>query len=158
MALAALSAGCATDGREPAARPAASPVAALSFPSPSQAPAPPATVEPPLAPDEVRVEEGPFTDRVRFTGLALTDRCSVRGRLIITSDTSQVLALEVRAAFYDAKGRLLSTAAFRAGGGHVHGGHEAAEGEEGIGFTVTAPKGRDKVSGVVVSVPVLVNE
>ncbi|MFD0569313.1 hypothetical protein ACFQ0T_08580 [Kitasatospora gansuensis] len=88
------------------------PVSALALPAPREAPAPAAVLGSPAAAGEVRLEQGPFTDRLTFTGLRLDPKATaVTGHLAITSDVSDLLALEVRAAFYDASGRCWAPAA-----------------------------------------------
>lgn len=112
---------------------------------------------------EVRVEEGPFTDRIRLTRLTLTGGSAVSGHLAITSDVSDVLALELSAAYYDSRGRFIGTGSFQyqeegqdAEGGHHHDGPRAAG--EGIDFKAPATKLTGTAAAAVVSVPVLVNE
>jgi hypothetical protein len=123
----------------------------------------PKTVDAPAAsitatPGEVRVTPGPFTDRIQLAGTRL-DGPTVHGTLAITTDVSDVLALEVQAAFYDATGRLVGTGTFRhadedaMGGGGAHVPHN-----DGIDFTITAAPAGAAVSAAVLSIPVLVNE
>ncbi|MEU2234427.1 hypothetical protein [Streptomyces vietnamensis] len=153
--------GGAEDAHRAAGQPPAS-AAPVTFPAPRTAPAPAPTLSPAPAEGEVRIEEGPFTDRVRLTRLTLTPKPSVTGRLSITSDISDVLALELRAAYYDAHGRLLGTGTFQyqeegeTGHGEAHTGPRAANG--GIDFTVPAKDLKGTPATAVVSVPVLVNE
>lgn len=148
---------------------------AVTFPAPSGAPAPAATLAKIPATGEVRLEQGPFTDRVRITKLTLSEKPSgkssekpsVTGHFAITSDVSDVLALELRAAFYDERGRLVGTGSFQyaeegEAGEAAHGtaGH-AAPRAEGAGIDFTAvPKAplTGKAASAVLSVPVLVNE
>ncbi|MFE3902853.1 hypothetical protein ACFXPY_21710 [Streptomyces sp. NPDC059153] len=136
---------------------------ALPLPPPRSAPSPAATLPAPPEQGEVRVEEGPFTDRVRLTRLTLTGGSAVSGHLAITSDVSDVLALELSAAYYDSKGRFIGTGSFQyqeegqdAEGGHHHDGPRAAG--EGIDFKAPATKLTGTAAAAVVSVPVLVNE
>ncbi|WP_327245860.1 hypothetical protein [Streptomyces sp. NBC_01320] len=136
---------------------------ALPLPPPRSAPSPAATLPAPPKQGEVRVEEGPFTDRVRLTRLTLTGESAVSGHLAITSDVSDVLALELSAAYYDSKGRFIGTGSFQyqeegqdAEGGHHHDGPRAAS--EGIDFKAPATKLTGTAAAAVVSVPVLVNE
>ncbi|MEV7180099.1 hypothetical protein [Kitasatospora sp. NPDC093679] len=160
-ALAALAlgllAGCSA---APAADPQPAPVPSVALPAPKQAAAPAAVLAAPPAPGEVRVEDGPFTDRVRLTGLRLDGGRAVTGHLTVTSDVSDVLALELRAAFYDAKGALVGTGAFHyqeeeeASGRH-DGPHA---GREGIDLTVGADHLTGTPAAAVLSLPVLVNE
>ncbi|MEV6547707.1 hypothetical protein AB0M57_03245 [Streptomyces sp. NPDC051597] len=141
---------------------------AVTFPAPSGAPAPAKTLAKIPAKGEVRLEQGPFTDRVRVTGLALSERePSVTGHFAITSDVSDVLALELRAAFYDERGHLVGTGSFQyaeegEAGEAAHGtaGHAKPRAEgAGIDFSAvpkTALTGTP--ASAVLSVPVLVNE
>ena len=154
-------------GQRPAqAEQAAAP--AVTFPAPSGAPAPAATLPKVPAKGEVRLEQGPFTDRVHVTKLALSEqKPSVSGHFAITSDVSDVLALELRAAFYDERGHLVGTGSFQyaeegEAGEAAHGtpGH-AGPRAEGAGLDFTAvPKAplKGKAASAVLSVPVLVNE
>ncbi|MFF4760532.1 hypothetical protein [Streptomyces sp. NPDC001292] len=137
--------------------------AAAALPAPRSAPAPAPTLSP--APDkgEVRIEDGPFTDRVRLTDLTLTNKPAVTGHVTITSDVSDVLALELRAAYYDSRGRLLGTGTFEyqeegedAQGNEHHDGPRAAG--DGIDFTLPAKHLAGTPAAAVVSIPVLVNE
>ncbi|MFJ1647062.1 hypothetical protein [Streptomyces sp. NPDC088258] len=169
--LVALTAGCGAGGdtgdgaREKPGEPAAT-ATSVALPAPRSAPEPAAEVAAPARSGEVRIEPGPFTDRVRITGLKLTGGSAVTGRLTITTDVSHVLALEVRAAYYDDAGRLLGTGSFEyqeegGEGGHAHAdaAHEGSHaGGEGIGFTVPAKKLTGTPAAAVISVPVLVNE
>ncbi|MFG2143895.1 hypothetical protein ACGFRG_06795 [Streptomyces sp. NPDC048696] len=140
---------------------------AVTFPAPRQAPSPAATLAKVPAKGEVILEQGPFTDRVRVTALKITDKPSVTGHFAITSDVSDVLALELRAAFYDERGRLVGTGSFQyaeegEAGEAAHGsaGHSGPRAEgAGIDFTAT-PKTplTGAPASAVLSVPVLVNE
>ncbi|MEC3917524.1 hypothetical protein [Nocardia sp. CDC160] len=148
--LAVLVAGCSSTSHPATPAPAAAPMAA------------PRTTEPPattisVAPGEVRLSPGPFTDRVRLTGTRL-DGPSVHGTLAITTDVSDILALEVHAAFYDATGHLVGTGTFEhadeepvAGGPHI-------SSNDGIPFTITATPAATTATAAVLSIPVLVNE
>ncbi|TNC23682.1 hypothetical protein [Amycolatopsis alkalitolerans] len=154
---AVLGAGCT-----PAPSTATTQVPSVSLPAPKTPPPPAATLVPAAAVGEVRVEPGPFTDRVRLTGLRLDAAAStVQGHLAITSDISDVLALDVHAAFYDAQGRLLGTGTFHyeeeePTGGATHTGPRAVT--SGIDVAVAAAPAVADATAVVVSIPVLVNE
>ncbi|WP_405020012.1 hypothetical protein OHV05_27290 [Kitasatospora sp. NBC_00070] len=136
-------------------------VAAVALPAPREAPAPAAVLASPAAAGQVRLEEGPFTDRIKFTGLALAPQATaVTGHLAITSDVSDVLVLEVRAAFYDAAGRLLGSGSFQYQEEEATGtSHDDRRAEgAGIDFTVPATGVTGTPAGAVLTVPVLVNE
>ncbi|MER5727551.1 hypothetical protein ABT084_04200 [Streptomyces sp. NPDC002138] len=165
-AVLALASGCSGGAASDAADgsgEAAGSAAPVALPAPRSAPAPAPVLARPAAQGEVRIEEGPFTDRVKLTALKLTDKASVTGHLTITSDISDVLALEVGAAYYDASGHLLGTTKFQyqeegedAQGGDHHDGPRAAA--AGIDFTVPAGQFAQAPASVVLSLPVLVNE
>ncbi|MEU7063933.1 hypothetical protein [Streptomyces sp. NPDC046161] len=151
-------AGHAGAAGEPAA--AASPVV---LPAPRSAPAPAAVLAQPLGQGEVRVDQGPFTDRMRLDRLTLTDRQTVTGHATITADVSDTLALELSVAYYDASGHLVGTGAFQyqeegedAHGTERHDGPRAAG--DGIDFTVSPGKLTGTPAGAVLTVPVLVSE
>ncbi|MFF0434792.1 hypothetical protein ACFYU9_21470 [Streptomyces sp. NPDC004327] len=150
-------------GQDKAPEPAATAAAPVTFPAPRTAPPAAPTLAPAPAKGEVRIEQGPFTDRVRLTRLTLPPKPAVTGHLTITSDVSDVLALELRAAFYDATGHLLGTGSFQyqeegeaAHAGDVHKGPRAVG--EGIDFTIPAKNLKGTPASAVISVPVLVNE
>lgn len=160
LLLPALLAGCTGSGDGTDARDAAAPLPSVSLPAPRRAPAPAAVLATPVRGGEVRVEDGPFTDRVKFSGLKLGRGASVTGHLAITSDVSDVLALELRAAFYDDGGHLLGSGTLQYQEEDPAGGHSAgprAEGD-GIDVTVTADGVTGTPAGAVLSLPVLVNE
>ncbi|MVU82734.1 hypothetical protein GPX89_36560 [Nocardia sp. ET3-3] len=148
--LAAVLAGCSATPHPADSAPAAAPVAA-----PRSAEPPAATAS--IAPGEVRLTPGPFTDRVRVRDTRV-DVSSVHGVLTITSDVSDVLALEVHAAFYDATGHLVATGTFEQAAEQslTPGAH--TPGEEGIPFTITAAPAEATTTSAVLTIPVLVNE
>ncbi|MEU6931404.1 hypothetical protein [Streptomyces sp. NPDC046374] len=153
--------GTGTDGVRPAAAASSAPPPSASLPAPRTAPAPAPTLATRPEQGDVRVEDGPFTDRVRFTRLALLDRRAVAGHLAVTSDVSDVIALEVRAAFYGADGRLLGSGVFTYGEEHEgeKGGHHARRAAgAGIDFSVSAKNLGGMPVAAVLSIPVLVNE
>ncbi|MFE5286362.1 hypothetical protein ACFRAQ_15460 [Nocardia sp. NPDC056611] len=150
LAVAGLGTGCSSAPQPATPAPAAAPVAA------------PRTTEPPAATlaipaGEVRLAAGPFTDRVRLSGTRL-EGSSVRGTLAITSDVSDVLALEVSAAFYDANGRLVGTGMFQHADEEPTGGGPHVPSVNGIPFTIVSAPADAPVSAAVLSIPVLVNE
>lgn len=100
---------------------------------------------------------------MRLTDLRLTDKPAVTGHLAITSDVSDVLALELRAAYYDSHGRLLGTGTFQyqeeGEAAHATDHHEGPHAAgTGIDITVPAEHLTGTPAAAVVSVPVLVNE
>lgn len=99
---------------------------------------------------------GPFDDRFRLDGLAMTDH-AVRGTATVTSDVSDLLEFEAVAGFYDRRGTLLGTSRFvhHLDEGHHHDGPP----EEALAFRILVPVGlRDSAVSAAVGVPVLVNE
>ncbi|MFJ8040814.1 hypothetical protein ACIRBX_09955 [Kitasatospora sp. NPDC096147] len=158
LALALLT-GCTSAGTTPAADAPLPTPSQLTLPAPQSAPAPGASLAGPVRPGEVRLEPGPFTDRVKLERLTLDKGSAVGGHLTITSDISDVLALELRAAFYDQQGQLAGTGTFHyqeeeSEGAHL--GPRAAEG--GIDFSIPAEKLTSSPVTAVLSLPVLVNE
>ena len=99
---------------------------------------------------------GPFDDRIEVGRLALRHG-AVTGRVLVTSDVSDVLELQVVAGFYDAAGRYLGSGRFI-----HHDLEEAAHAgspDEALAFEIAVPRGaRDDVRSAAVGVPVLVNE
>ena len=152
-----LGAGCSP---APSASAPATSNAPVSFPAPKTPPAPAALLNPAPAAGEVRLEPGPFTDRVALTGLRLDAAAGVvHGHLTITSDVSDVLALDIRAAFYGADGKLLGTGTFHyqeEGDGEEHKHAPATHG--GIDIAVAAAPATNGATSAVLSIPVLVNE
>ncbi|MFE9368434.1 hypothetical protein ACFYM2_01420 [Streptomyces sp. NPDC006711] len=144
------------------------PVPSVSFTAPRQAAAPAAYQK--LARGEVRLEQGPFSDRVKVTGAAIGARSAVTGHLAVTSDVSELIALELRAAYYDADGKLLGTGSYH----YAEEGHEGQEGRQGQGahgagqvppaegagidFEIVPASLGATPAGAVLSLPVLVNE
>lgn len=103
-------------------------------------------------PSTVGRVRGPFDDRLRLTGLALSGH-AVSGGLTVTSDVSEILEVEVLAGFYDARGQLLGTASY------VRHGEDFADVNEHLGFSIRpAPAYAARVASAAVGVPVLVNE
>ncbi|MFJ4653672.1 hypothetical protein ACIP5Y_20595 [Nocardia sp. NPDC088792] len=130
-------------------------VSSYSAASPAPVAAPAAAVA--AAPGEIRLAPGPFTDRVAVTATRL-DGPTVRGKLAVTTEVSEILALEVHAAFYDSTGHLLGTGIFQhSDEGHATGGPHAPH-DDGLDFEITAPPATAAVSAAVLSIPVLVNE
>jgi len=99
--------------------------------------------------------DGPFDDRFDFSRLKLA-KGTVTGEVTITSDVSELIDLEVVAAFYDADGSLLGTSSFvHHGEAHAHSGPPELTEE----FEIVAPKKIAKrAASAAVGVPVLVNE
>jgi len=113
---------------------------------------PPATID--ARPGETRVEDGPFTDRVRITGLAIAPgpRPVVRGRIVGSVDVSELIVLELRADFYDAAGRFVGS-----GRRVFHDAH--ADAREGpLAFRIRASAPLPGAVSALLSIPQLVNE
>ncbi|GIG58540.1 hypothetical protein Lfu02_29120 [Longispora fulva] len=128
--------------------------------TPRAAPSPAATLASPPPAGSVVMESGPFNDRVKITGLVLNGgvKPTVHGHLAVTSDISYLLALDVRAAFYDASGALVCVGHFEYHEEEDQPGGLAAE-HDGIDFTVTPPVGAaSAATSAVLAIPVLVNE
>ncbi|MFE7209803.1 hypothetical protein ACFU93_07345 [Streptomyces sp. NPDC057611] len=162
LALAALT-GCSDSAQDSRPHSTASSATSseLALPTPRSAPAPAASLSPAATPGEVRISDGPFTDRVRITKLTLAKGpAAVTGHLVVTSDVSDLIALELRAAYYDAQGRLLGTGTFEhTEEGHAHGEHSGPQAENGgIDFTIPAKGLHGTPAAAVLSIPVLVNE
>jgi hypothetical protein len=139
---------------------AASPTVQTSFPG---LPAP--TGEPELAgivsaapaTGTVAWVDGPFDDRFTTSGLSF-DGSAVSGSLLITSDVSDILELQVLAGFYDADGHYLGEARFTH---HLDEGTHADSGppSESAAFRIRVPrKFAKRAESAAVGVPVLVNE
>ena len=144
-------AACTTAPPDGAA--SARPAAALTLaPGPTGAPVPTALDVPP-PPGTVRRVAGPFDDRLALEGTRLAAD-GVHTRVTVLSDVSEVLSLELSAAFYDASGRLLGT-------GRAVRGEQSGQGvpDERTDLVVpAAPAWAPRVASAVLSVPVLVNE
>jgi hypothetical protein len=142
------------DGTPSATMPSAPAVLAPSV----EPAAPPPPRRPPAAidgrPGEVRVEEGPFTDRIRVAGLVFTPgpRPSVRGRLVNRVDVSELIVLELQADFYDAVGRYLGS------GRRVFRDAHADPAEGWLVFRIRASAPQPEAVSALLSVPQLVNE
>jgi hypothetical protein len=116
----------------------------------------PARLSPVPPPGTVTVVPGPFDDRFRLSGTSLTGR-DVRLHLAVTSDVSELIDLEVTAAFYGADGRLLGTGRTTYAEGDGSAGKPAAE-NGGTALVVHLPGTVGAPVSARVSVPVLVNE
>lgn len=147
------------DGRGEPADPQAA--ARTSFPDLT-----PATGEPTLpglataspAPGSVAQVPGPFDDRFRLERLVFDDR-AVTGTVVVTSDVSDLLELEVLAGFYDREGTLVGTAreVHHLDESTVAPDHEGPP-DEDYAFEIAVPAGVDGAVAAAVGVPVLVNE
>jgi hypothetical protein len=125
------------------------------MPAPKTQAAPSASAQ--LKPGEVRLEPGPFTDRVELADVRLdtAGTATVHGRIKVTTDVSHLIAMDLRAAFYDAAGTLLGT-----GQAHYEEDEAQAPAAEHVGLEISVPadKPLTQVSAAILSVPVLVNE
>ncbi|MCW2811710.1 MAG: hypothetical protein JWP61_2168 [Friedmanniella sp.] len=128
---------------------------------------PAATGEPELAsldtlhpqPGQVVEAAGPFDDRFDLTGLSLTDR-AVSGRVLVTSDVSDLLELQVLAGFYDSSGALIGTGRWDY---HLDEAtaspHDGQTPDEHRVFRIAVPADlAGRAVAAAVGVPVLVNE
>ena len=115
---------------------------------------PSARVSPALTRGVVRVVDGPFTDRVRLTGLRLRTgkRPAVLGRFQGRADVSDLLVLEIRADFYDATGRFVSS------GRMVRKGLRAGPQDPTAAVLIAAVGSGPRIVSALVSIPQLVNE
>lgn len=150
-ALLVLPLAACTAPADPAAPDVAAGAAAVALATPPPGPSAAPSVTPPPEPGTVVILDGPFLDRMRLD-LTLADG-QVRGTVDVTADVSELLALELDVAWYDAAGRLLGSQR------HVVDPELAEEyhttqGVVGLPVEVAAP---DAVSATV-AVPVLVNE
>jgi hypothetical protein len=107
-----------------------------------------------LAPGRVRIEPGPFTDRVVIRSLRVEPgaRPLVRGRIRNSVDVSELIVLELRADFYDRTGRLVGS------GVRVFEDLHAGAGEPFAAFTIS-PDGRAPTAvSAILTIPQLANE
>ncbi len=142
-------AGCDSNDSGGGATPATPATISTVVASPRQ---PPSQIDAPVG--DVRVEEGPFTDRVELRGLsfAAATRPVVRGRIRNSIDVSDLIVLEIQADFYDRRGRFLSS------GRQVF--EEAVAPPDGpfLRFTIRPERPEPGATAAVVSIPQLVNE
>jgi hypothetical protein len=99
---------------------------------------------------------GPFDDRFVTRGVTFDGR-ALHGSLTVTSDVSEILALQVLAGFYDADGRFVGQARwdFRP----PEEGHEEGHPDESVDFVVEVPaKLRGRAAAASYGVTNLVNE
>lgn len=145
-------AGCSSD-----AAPAAPRTAGMSQTSPGPTPAAaPAVLDGAVSAGTVGRAPGPFDDRFGLVGTRLAPD-GVQTQLTVTSDVSDLLALEVTAAYYDAAGRLLGTG--RVVRGEQHDASGAHVPDESLDLVVPVQAAwAPRVASAVLAVPVLVNE
>jgi hypothetical protein len=105
-------------------------------------------------PGRVRVEEGPFTDRVEIEALAISDdaRPVVRGRIRNSVDVSELIVLELQADFYDARGTFVGT------GRQVFLDSHAGAGDEPLFFAIRSPVPVSRGASGILTIPQLANE
>lgn len=110
---------------------------------------------------QVVLVEGPFNDRFHIDGLAF-DGARVTGTVVVTSDVSEIIDLQVQVGFHDAQGELLGTAGFdHHGHGHDESEHatHSPEDHPSVAFGIAVPADlAGKAVSASVGVPVLVNE
>lgn len=113
----------------------------------------PARLTPVPSSGTVRLQAGPFTDRVRVSALRLRPAAKpeVTGRMRNLTDVSEVLSLTVQADFYDRGGRHLGT------GRQVFGETEEFH-EHALRFRVQASRRVPEAAVAVLTIPDLVNE
>lgn len=151
-----------TDRPAADSRPAgAARLAALTAPgtaTPQPVPPPAGRIRPVPAPGTVSRAPGPFDSRFTLDRLALAAGVAT-GRLTVTSDVSELIVLEVHAAFYDRAGGLLGggVQVIEEGDGSKDDRHPAEHGGAEVRVSAARPWAA-LVSSVVLAVPVLVNE
>jgi hypothetical protein len=101
----------------------------------------------------VRVEPGPFTDRVRVEDLRIERgaRPVVSGRLVNLVDVSDVLALELAVRFYDRRGRPVASG--RRVFDHAESFHDRP-----LTFRIEATRPAATAVAALLTIPQLVNE
>jgi hypothetical protein len=121
--------------------------------------------EQPPGTGQARLVAGPFTDRLRLLRLTLVQgaKPQVQGEFAQRFDNSALLDMEVQADFYAADGTLLGSKRRVLRQPDVIAAGKGGTGDQRFGgnivFSVEAPTTYAKrVAGVLVSVPVLVNE
>lgn len=153
------SSGCAADSGQAGIPGVPTPSRVALAPGPTANPAPTTLATPPPAGTVAR-RSGPFDDRYELRDPALTAGVA-SARLVVTSDVSALITVELAADFYDEVGRLLGSASA------IYSEDEGGESTpkvphaelDGVPLTVAAdPAWRAKVASVVLSVPSLVNE
>ena len=106
----------------------------------------------------VQLAEGPFDDRFEVSDLAF-DGATVSGGILITSDVSEVINLEVVAGFYDSTGTLIGEGRFVLESEHGTAEDAARLPDESVGFQIDVPAAiAGQASSAAIGVPVLVNE
>ncbi|MBG6055863.1 hypothetical protein IWX81_002291 [Salinibacterium sp. CAN_S4] len=106
----------------------------------------------------VQQAEGPFDDRFQVDELAF-DGATVSGRILVTSDVSEVINLEVIAGFYDSTGALIGEGRFVLDSDHAETHDASGPPDESVPFQVGVPAAiAGQASSAAVGVPVLVNE
>lgn len=162
-AIASLCLTSACSAPEPVGSPAPTTVQTVF---PDLTPAPSQTTMPGLlqarpAAGTVVLVDGPFNDRFHIDHLAF-DGTQVTGEVVVTSDISEIIDLQVQVGFHDAEGALIGTSTFdHHGHGHDEADHadHVAEDHPKVDFEVVVPAA---ITGTAVAasvgVPVLVNE
>ncbi|WP_217921961.1 hypothetical protein [Miltoncostaea oceani] len=107
-----------------------------------------------IPPGRVRVEEGPFTDRVEIEALTISDdaRPVVRGRIRNSVDVSELIVLELQADFYDARGTFIGT------GLQVFLDSHAGAGDDPLSFAIRSPVPVSRGASAILTIPQLANE
>lgn len=146
-------AGCGGGSDNPSAGPTErSSETAATFPAATGGRRPPPTNDSP--PGGVRVEDGPFTDRVEIDALAISEdaRPVVRGRIRNSVDVSELIVLELQADFYDARGTFVGT------GRQVFLDSHAGAGDKPLSFAIRSPVPVSRGASGILTIPQLANE
>ena len=127
--------------------------AAIALEAPRSEPAPDLSVGATVPAGTVALPTGAFSDRLRLRDVTITGH-AVTARLDVASDVRELIDLEVRADFYDADGRFLSSnrQIFRARDAEMF---HTTSGVVGLPISVPGPA--TGARSAVLSVPVLVN-
>ena len=106
----------------------------------------------------VQLAKGPFDDRFEVNDLAF-DGVTVSGSVLVTSDVSEVINLEVVAGFYDSTGALIGEGRFVLESEHGKTEGTAKLPDESVAFRIDVPAViAGQASSAAIGVPVLVNE
>ena len=150
-------------GRSESPRRSAATSVVSASPTPAPTGIPAVSGQRPPTAGRAQLIAGPFTDRLRLVRLDVVKGVGVAGEFAQRFDNSALLDLEVQADFYAADGSLLGSKRRVLRQPDVIAAGKGGTGDQRFGgnivFAVDAPAAyAARVSGVLVSVPVLVNE